>query len=96
MKFILLEVKFEVFTVMKIDFMVFWVAEPLGLKTEAVWSSKMLVSNHHTIQQNNPDNHKFFMLLVIYVLKFCIHIPTLTLKFGKNNLLCSQTHVIWR
>jgi len=39
----------EVFIAMKIDFMVFWVVAPGStLKMEAAWSSKMVVSNHHT------------------------------------------------
>jgi hypothetical protein len=29
------------------------------LKIEATWSSKMSVSNHHTTQCNNPENHEF-------------------------------------
>jgi hypothetical protein len=29
------------------------------LKTEATWSSRTLVSNHHTIQYNNPENKEF-------------------------------------
>jgi len=31
------------------------------LKLEAAQSSETLVSNHHTIQCNNPENHKFYL-----------------------------------
>jgi hypothetical protein len=31
------------------------------LKMEAAWPSPVLISNHHTIWCNNPEDHKFYL-----------------------------------
>jgi hypothetical protein len=50
----------------RIEFVVFWVAAlcvvagyQCDAKYWAAWYCKMMVSNHHTTQHNNPEKHKF-------------------------------------
>jgi hypothetical protein len=31
------------------------------LKTEAEWSSEILIPNHHTTRYSNLENHKFYL-----------------------------------
>jgi hypothetical protein len=58
-----MDVRFEVYMVVKSKFVVSWVTEPCSvvvgfwLEMEAAWYSKM-VSNHYTTTCNNPENRK--------------------------------------
>jgi hypothetical protein len=51
-------VRYEIFMVVKTEFMVFWSVCCL-LKIGVSWCSEILVSKHHTTWHNNPEKNKF-------------------------------------
>jgi hypothetical protein len=65
---------FEVFAMVKLEFMVFWVAAPCSkyggwiptLKMEATQSPETLAFSHHSTWYNNPENYEFYSISSFY------------------------------